>query len=84
MSDLPVSGLLHPVGAFLRLVAGAPRHHRDRRGRVLRRALYELVGIDHVDEHVALCVAVAHDLHLLEEQRAPGAEDVLALLELLS
>src|SRR5262245_28077056 len=74
--------LLDEVRAALHLVARAPRHDWDRGGRVLRRAFDEPVGIDHVDQHVALDVAAAHDLHLLEEQRAALAKNVLALLEL--
>ena len=36
--------------------------HRHRGDAVLRRALDQLVGIDEIDQHVALGVAAAHDL----------------------
>ena len=49
----------------------------------MRRAFDHAVGEHHVDEGVPLRIAAAHDLHLLEEQRAAQAEDVLTLLELL-
>src|SRR5262245_57112716 len=83
-SDRPVVSalMLDEIGAALDLVVRAPRHDRHRGGRVLRRAFDEAVGIHHVDQDVALDVAAAHDLHLLEEQRAAFAEDVVALLEL--
>ncbi len=42
----------------------------------------DAIGIDHVDEDVALFVATAHDLHLLEEQRTARAEHILTLVEL--
>ncbi len=73
------NSLLHPISALLHLVAAAPRHDRHRRCGVLRRALDQLVGIDHVDQHIALGVAASHDLHLLEEQRAALAKHILAL-----
>jgi hypothetical protein len=75
--------LLYPIRAFLHLVALAPRHHRDGGRRVLWGTFDKAVGVDHVDQHVALGVAASHDLHLLEKQRAAGAEHVLALGELL-
>src|ERR1041385_3688074 len=74
--------LLDEVPALLNLIALPPRHDWHRGGRVLRRALDDAVRVDHVDQHVPLRVAAAHDLHLLEEQRAALTEHVLALLEL--
>src|SRR5216683_3101563 len=75
--------LLNELSAFLHGgVSPAPWHDRHRRSRVLRRPLDQLVGIDHVDERVPLGVAAANDLHLLEEQRAPLPEHIVALLQL--
>jgi hypothetical protein len=71
----------HVVCALLHTVLGAPRHDRHGRGRVLRRPFDQLVRIDHIDEHVPLGVAAAHDLHLLEEQRTTLAKHVVALRE---
>src|SRR5271166_1143072 len=74
---------LDEVAAFLHLaVRRAPGHDGHTRCRVLRRALDQLVRIDHVDQHVALGVAATHDLHLLEEQRAALPEHVVGLLQL--
>src|SRR5262245_39489091 len=76
--------LLNELTAFLhRGVGASPGHDRHRGGGVFRRAFDQPVRIDHVDEHVALGVAAADDLHLLEEQRAALAEHVVALLQLV-
>ena len=58
---------LQKIFAMLDLIARSPRHDRHSRGGVLRRAFNETVGIDHVDEHIALAVTAAHDLHLFEK-----------------
>src|SRR5882757_1037872 len=72
--------LLNELAALLHGgIARAPGHDRHRRGGVFRRAVDQPVRIDHVDQHVALGIATAHDLHLLEEQRAALAEHVVAL-----
>src|SRR6185295_3422724 len=42
----------------------------------------ELVRVAQIDEHIALGIAAADDLHLLEEQRTPLAVNLIALLEL--
>src|SRR5215475_11432624 len=60
---------LDPIPALLDLAVRPPGHDRHGGGRVLRRALDQLVGIDHVDEDISLDVAAAHDLHALEEKR---------------
>src|SRR5882757_6114347 len=74
---------LNELAALLnRAVSGTPRHDRYRRGRILRRAFDELVGIHHIDQYIPFGVAAADDLHLLEEQRAPLPKHVLALLRL--
>ena len=59
---------LDEFATFLNRNVPAPRHDRYRGGRILRRSLNQLVGIDHIDQHVPLGVAPANDLHLLEEQ----------------
>src|SRR4051794_8444837 len=76
------ASLLHPLRTFRNVAACAPRHDRHRGGRILRRAFDQPVRIDHIDEHVPLCVAAADDLHLLEEQRAAPSEYIVALFEL--
>src|SRR5207247_8894754 len=58
------------------------RHDRHGRRRVFRRTLDQLVRIDHVDQHIAPDVAAAHDLHLLEEQRAALPKHIVALRKL--
>src|SRR6266403_1952840 len=74
---------LNELAAFLnRGIAGAPRHDRHRRRRILRRTFDQLVGIDHIDQHVALGVAAANDLHFLEERRTALPEHIVALLHL--
>src|SRR5689334_19489233 len=83
-SSRPAPNLLNELTAFLhRGVGDSPGHDRHRGSGIFRRALDQLVRVDHVDQHVALGVAAADDLHLLEEQRAALAEHVVALLQLV-
>ena len=70
-----------PIGAPLDLRGPTPRHDRDRGGRILRRAFDQLVGVDHVDQHIAFGITAAHDLHPLEEQGAAPTKHVLPLLQ---
>src|SRR5262249_17516196 len=91
---LPAAGLLNPtpglksislneIAAFLDATVGwAPRHDRHGRCRVLRRTFDQLIGINHVDQCIALRIATANNLHFLEEKRAALAEHVVALLQL--
>src|SRR6202140_1821984 len=82
-SRIPLFKSLNELAAFLnRGIAGAPRHDRHRRRRILRRAFDQLVGIDHIDQHVALGVAAPNDLHFLEEERTALPEHIVALLHL--
>src|SRR6202012_4098609 len=77
------SRLLNEVAALFDRGTGAPRHERHRARRVLRRAVDELVGINHVNQYVPLGVTATHDLHLLEEHRAALPEHIAALLHLV-
>src|SRR6267142_1475013 len=65
-----------------RAIGGSPGHDRHRGRRILRRSFDQLVGINHIDQYIPLGVAAANDLHLLEEQRAPLPEHIVALLHL--
>ena len=71
---------LHIFRATRRSV-GAPGADRDRRRRILRTAFDDLIGIDHVDEHVAPGVAASDDMHAFEEERTLLAEHLIALRE---
>jgi hypothetical protein len=73
---------LDEILAALDLVILSPRHDRHRRRGILRRAFDQTVGIDHIDQHSALCVAATHDLHLFQEKRAAFAKHIVALREL--
>src|ERR1700690_3270841 len=76
--------LLDELTAFLNhRIAGSPGHDGYRGGRILGRTFDQPVRINHVDQNVPLCVAAAHDLHLLEEERAPLPEHVVALFHLV-
>ena len=46
---------LDEILAALDLVILSPRHNRHRRRRILRRTFDQAVGINHVDQHIALC-----------------------------
>src|SRR6185437_8459983 len=72
---------LNPIRAFLHGRFIAPGLNRNGRGRILRRTFNHAVSVDHIDQHVSLSVAAAHDLHLLEKQRAALAKHVFALRE---
>jgi hypothetical protein len=54
------------IGTFDDVARGLPRLYRNCGRRVFWRAVYQFIRIHHVDEHVTLRIAAAHDLHLLK------------------
>src|SRR5215210_1933562 len=61
----------------------APGHERHGGCGILRRALDNAVAVDQINQHIALRVAAADDLHLLEEERPALAVDLVTLLEFI-